>query len=347
MPTRKNFATKRKYGKRTARTFRSRGKYSRKGTRSVYKARRSKGLTLRRPSPSTIFKSVTPQKLVTYSTQSCKASAGLQGNQVFHSTPSVLDLSNIFTNAYGVNIADHARIAVQCKVTDECVYESNFPGTITRYRCKSRLGYVPTVALPTWQQYIASLFTNNGNGGGGAGDVTVYFGTGGAAPPVYSIIGWTPYDCTAFCEAFKILSVKKKYLKPGQRWKQSYTTRCKFINYDAIRTYTNNITAGYEGLVKGDICDVWFLQGGIAVVNTTSGNITAGTPTTAPGEVAMLRKWAYIYAGEPQSNNPDKYIWNEVPNPIYNNNAGSHTIDGLMSGITINQPAMQTPAPYL
>jgi hypothetical protein len=332
-------------GKRAYRSRRGGGAGYRKGSRPVYKARRSNGITLRRPTPTSLFKTVNPVKYITFAQMYLATGAGQQVVKTSFATPNLSDLSLMFGSAFTSSLNNQSKLAYQAIRHDELTYQAKVPGELTIYRCRARGNFLPTGPNQRMDSYINSLLaTNPGT------EVSLYIPTGGAAPPVNTVIGWTPFDNSTFCQMFKITKVTKKYLRVGSRWKRTFKSAPRIRPYSDVAQYNSwavptsaksNGDAGGTGLLgilKGDYVEIWQLRGGVGILTTGVDGFGNGTVTTTQAEIAMLTRWDYLYAPEPNSGAKDKYIQYEVPNPLFglstaattdmNTNTVSMTNDG-------------------
>jgi hypothetical protein len=330
---------KRKHGrgKRTSTTRRT-GKFTRKGARPIYKAKRGRpAYRIKRPTQSSIFKSVDPVKLVNVSTGLCGTNAGIQNYYVAACNPYCSTLTTLFGAAlanagtaatYSAGVAftgaagtygDRTHVAIQSKVTTEFHWASTAPGNVTTYRIQAR-DHIPTstVGNDNTGNAIASYF----NTLFAASSVSQLVGTAVTNP--WQVIGVTPFDCPTFTNKFKIIKVKSRNVKSGARWTTSYVNPPKIYSGIEVNSY---------GILKNAVLDLHFIKGRLGVVRGATTGLANGVVTTTPGELIWASKWEYAFAPEPATTlKAEKYMNNEMPNPQNATGAGAGTDDTHVFG---------------
>jgi hypothetical protein len=329
---------KRKYGgsKRTSSSRRSR-KPAGKGARPVYKAKRRSSYRIKRPSQSSIFKSVDPVKLVNILTSMVSTNAGIQNYYTFSNNPLVASLQSIFGAAwanagaaatYSAGTAftgaagtygDRSHVAIQSKVRTEFNWACTAPGLVTLYRCQAR-DHIPSSQIAVdatgaaLNTYIGTLMD--------ASSVSQLVGTAVAHP--YNVIGTTPFDSPTFTNKFKILSVKSRKCKSGQTWSQTWVTPPRIYSGIEVNSY---------GILKGSIIDLYYIQGRLGVVHGATTGLGNNTVTTTPGELIWQTKWEYAFAPEPATTlKAEKYLNSQMPNPSNATGAALNTDDTHVFG---------------
>jgi hypothetical protein len=323
---------KRKYGgsKRSSPPSRSR-KPTRKGTRPVYKAKRRVSYRIKRPTQSSIFKSVDPVKLVNILTNSVTTNAGIQNYYTFSNNPLVASLQSIFgaawanvgtaatysagtafTGALGT-YGDRSHVAIQSKVRTEFNWACTAPGVVTLYRCQAR-DHIPSSQITidatgaALNTYIGTLMD--------ASSVSQLVGTTTLHP--YSVIGTTPFDSPTFTNKFKIITVKSRKVKSGDTWSQTWVTKPKIYSGIEVNSY---------GILKGSIIDLYYIQGRLGVVHGATTGLANNVVTTTPGELIWQTKWEYAFAPEPATTlKAEKYMNTQMPNP-------SNSVSGQAVGV--------------
>jgi hypothetical protein len=312
---------KRKHGrgKRTSTTRRT-GKFTRKGARPIYKAKRGRpAYRIKRPTQSSIFKSVDPVKLINVSTGFLTTSAGIQAVTPFAQNPQPLSLLQLFaasfanagtaatyssgttfTGAAGT-YGDRSHVAIQSKVRTEFNWSCTAPGIVTVYRIQAR-DHIPTSQISNdntgvnLNAYMQGLL--------GASSVAQLQGTAASNPS--NVIGVTPFDCPTFTNKFKILSVKSKKVHGGSSWVTTWVTPPKIYSGIEVNSY---------GVLKGAIIDLFYIQGRLGMVHGATTGLANNIVTTTPGELIWCSKWEYAFAPEPATTlKAEKYINYQMPN---------------------------------
>lgn len=316
---RKSFTAKRNGRFKRSRGFRRHRKSFRKNTRQVYRGKRSASSRIIRPTVRSIFKSNNPIKFKDIGTLNWNWSAGVQGVQLLFGTPKIDQLQTLFAAAFpgltyagkgvpptpGTSYGDQARMAYSVSRRNDFQNQTATPVYLTVYRLRARddfnvdsggvLGPVSsgTTDIQTW---LFSLWDQ--------ANVSI----GNTAPvSKHQTIGITPFDSPSLCRNFKIIAVKKRFLKPTAKW--ASTWKCRPRTVDAF-TLNNS-----HAILKGEIFELYCSRGTQGIIHDSSHSAIDGKTTTSNGEISCITTWNYIFAAEPGTTAKyEKYLNNQMPN---------------------------------